>query len=159
VPNYFYDSSALVKRYHTELGSEIVNLLFDGQARHFISELTIVEIHATFSKKRLTHEIDTDEALQQVRAQFSNDIKSQKIAVIRIGSTHYQEAERLIRQYGTDTSTGIIRTLDAIQLAVALDFQKRTPIDAFLSSDHRQTSVASAEGLTIRNPESREVEE
>lgn len=159
MPNYFYDSSALVKRYHTELGSEIVNSLFDGQARHFISELTVVEIHATFAKKKLTQEIDTDEALQKVRAQFSNDIKNKKIAVIRISSIHYQEAERLIRQYGTDTNTGIIRTLDAIQLAVALDFQKRTPIDAFLSSDHRQTNVASAEGVTIMNPEPEKAEE
>jgi len=94
-----------------------------------------------------------------VCAQFSNDIKSKKIAVIRISSTHYQEAERLIRLYGTDVDTGIIRTLDAIQLAVALDFQKRTQIDAFLSSDHRQAGVASAEGLTIMNPEPQETEE
>ena len=158
MPNYFYDASALVKRYHTEQGSSIINPLFDGEARHFISELSVVEIHAAFSKKRLTKEITTDEALRRVRAQFSNDIKSRKIAVVQISSTHYREAERLVRQYGTDADTGIIRSLDALQLAVALDFQNRTEIDAFLSSDHRQCSVASAEGLNVLNPGLQELE-
>jgi predicted nucleic acid-binding protein len=159
VPNYFYDSSALVKRYHTEPGSEVINPLFDEDARHFISELTVVEIHSAISKKRLTNASATDEALRQVRAQFSNDLKSLKIAVVRIGSAHYQEAERLVRQYGTDTDAGIIRSLDALQLAVALDFQSRTEIDVFLSSDQRQCNVALAEGLTVRNPELHESKE
>ena len=52
MPNYFYDASALVKRYHTEQGSSIINPLFDGEARHFISELSVVEIHTAFSKKK-----------------------------------------------------------------------------------------------------------
>lgn len=156
MPNYFYDSSALVKRYHNESGSKVINSLFDGGSRHFISELTVVEIHAAISKKRLTNAITTDEALQQVRAQFSNDLKRQKIAVVRILSKHYQEAERLVRQYGTGTDGEIIRALDALQLAVALDFQSRTKIEAFLSSDHRQCSVAVAEKLTVMNPELQE---
>ena len=45
MPNYFYDSSALVKRYHTELGSEVINPLFDEDARHFISELTVADLY------------------------------------------------------------------------------------------------------------------
>lgn len=157
MPNYFYDASALAKRYHIEQGSSAIAQLFDSEARHFISELTVVEIHAMLSKKRLTKEISTNEALRRVRAQFSNDIKSQRIAVVQVRSTHYREAERLVRQYGTDADTGIIRSLDALQLAVALDFQSRTVIDAFLSSDRRQCSVASAEGLGVINPDLREL--
>lgn len=159
MPNYFYDSSALVKRYHIEPGSEVINPLFDGESRHFISELTVVEIHAAISKKRLINATTTDEALRQVRAQFSNDLKSLRIAVVQIRSAHYQEAERLVRQYGADTSIGIIRSLDALQLAVAIDFQRRTEIDTFLSSDHRQCSVAVAEGLKVMNPELQESKE
>lgn len=62
--NYFFDASALVKRYHTELGSQKINQFFKDESRHFIAELTVIEIHAAFSKKRLMNEIGTDEELQ-----------------------------------------------------------------------------------------------
>ena len=151
--NYFYDASALVKRYHTELGSKKINQFFEYESRHFIAELTVIEIHAAFSKKRLMNEIGTDEELQRVRAQFSNDIKNQKIAVVRVYSKHYREAERLVRKYGTNPAIGIIRSLDALQLAIALDFSNRIEIDCFLSADRRQCNVAKKEGLNVLNPE------
>ena len=34
-----------------------------------------------------------------MRAQFSNDVKSRKIAVVQVSSIRYREAERLVRQY------------------------------------------------------------
>ena len=151
--NYFYDASALVKRYHTELGSNKINQFFEHESRHFIAELTVIEIHAAFSKKRLMNELATDEELQRVRAQFSNDIKKEKIAVIRVHSEHYRKAEGLVRKYGTDPDIGILRSLDALQLAVALDFSNRIEMDCFLSSDRRQCDVAAKEGLNVINPE------
>jgi predicted nucleic acid-binding protein len=41
---YFFDSSALVKHYHPEVGTAGVNRLFSEQhSRHFIARLAVVE--------------------------------------------------------------------------------------------------------------------
>lgn len=50
---YFFDSSALVKRYHPEVGTADVNRLFhEENARHFIARLAVVEVQiaSTFSR-------------------------------------------------------------------------------------------------------------
>jgi hypothetical protein len=48
---YFFDSSALVKRYHQESGSSEVDQLFDSTGNHFIvSRLALVEIQSSFAR-------------------------------------------------------------------------------------------------------------
>jgi hypothetical protein len=48
----FFDTSALGKRYHQELGSDKVDqLLADQSSRQLVSRLTSVEIHSVFAKK------------------------------------------------------------------------------------------------------------
>lgn len=44
---------------------------------------------------------------------------------------HYHAAERLIRQYGPQPGQLRLRTLDALQLAVALAGHRHTPLDFF----------------------------
>jgi predicted nucleic acid-binding protein len=57
--SYFLDSSALVKYYHTEVGSaEVIQLLQDPNARHVISRLITVEIVSAFALKTRTRELD-----------------------------------------------------------------------------------------------------
>jgi len=42
---YFWDTSALAKYYHIELGSDYVeSLLQSAEHRHFVSEVTLVEM-------------------------------------------------------------------------------------------------------------------
>jgi hypothetical protein len=45
-----------------------------------------------------------------------------------------------------------LRTLDAIQLAVALHFHRPFPIDHFVCADQRLCDVATLEGLNVINP-------
>src|SRR5580692_6134860 len=48
---YFLDSSALVKRYHQESGTSVVEGLFSSQEhRFFISRLALVEVHSAFAR-------------------------------------------------------------------------------------------------------------
>ena len=51
--HYYLDSSALVKRYLTEVGSTWISTLIDPQADHTIvvSELTQVEVAAALSAR------------------------------------------------------------------------------------------------------------
>jgi predicted nucleic acid-binding protein len=49
---YFLDTSALVKRYHREPGSDAIAALFAEQDRRIIiSELSIIEFGSALSKK------------------------------------------------------------------------------------------------------------
>jgi len=62
----------------------------------------------------------------------------------------YQDAERLLRQHG---ATRRLRTLDALQLAVALDLHKKSAIDRIVSADKDLLVVADLEGLRVFDPE------
>jgi predicted nucleic acid-binding protein len=54
------------------------------------------------------------------------------------------------RYYGM---TRQVRTLDAIQLAVALQTNLATPVDRFVCADRRLCEVAALEGLAVIDPE------
>jgi hypothetical protein len=68
----------------------------------------------------------------------------------RLLASHYHEADRLLRQHGIVRR---LRTLDALQLAVALDLYRKKAIDRVISADKDLLAVAAVEGLGIFNPE------
>jgi uncharacterized protein len=58
MPRYFFDTSALVKHYHTELGSPKVDLILgESGSEYFIARLTLAEAPSVFAKKVRTGEI------------------------------------------------------------------------------------------------------
>jgi hypothetical protein len=46
-----------------------------------------------------------------------------------------------------------LRTLDALQLATALDLQAKGLVDRFISSDQSLCVIAVTQGLVVANPE------
>jgi predicted nucleic acid-binding protein len=46
-----------------------------------------------------------------------------------------------------------LRTLDALQLAVALDLSEQGFLDHFVAADKALAEVAAVEGLSVRDPE------
>jgi predicted nucleic acid-binding protein len=150
VPNYFFDTSALGKNYHVEAGTEEVErLLALPQARHFISRLSIVEVQSVFAGKVRTRVI-ADADFQLLRRRFLTDVTRRQFSVVRMTGAHYQEAERLIRAHALERS---LRTLDALQLAVALDVHRRVGLDHFVCADRNLCVVARLVGLPVINPE------
>ena len=112
-------------------------------------ELDYPEIVSAFAGKVRTGEIsaaDFDLSTQR----FAADARKKSFTTIRLLARHFKEAERQIRQHGL---TMRLRTLDALQLAVALDLQARGIVTDFVCSDHSLLSVASAEGLSVIDPE------
>lgn len=85
-----------------------------------------------------------------MRKRFLNDVGSGRPKLIRLLVKHFKEADRLIGQHGLARR---IRTLDALQLAVALDLHRRGLIDKLVSSDKQLLSVAIAEGIPAVDPE------
>jgi hypothetical protein len=46
-----------------------------------------------------------------------------------------------------------LRTLDALQLAVALDLSRQNSLNHFVVADHTLAEIADLEGLKVINPE------
>jgi uncharacterized protein len=147
---YYFDTSALIKRYHTEKGTpEIRSLVTEPGAECIISRLATIEMLSGFAGKVRTGVFSTN-AFTRLRSQFLADVKRRVIRPIQIVNAHYQLAGALISQHGM---TRQLRTLDAIQLAVALRLHQAAPLDQFVCADQRLCDIAVLEGLAVVNPE------
>jgi len=140
---YFFDTSALVKRYHLEPGSERVNAIFDDQANILIiSELALVELASALRRKQNRGEI-TLQAMNDALAQFANEVVSD-LLVAGFRSGFIQGARELVLQHG-------LRTLDALQLTSASEFRALSPV--FVCADAKLRRAASDMGLVALDPE------
>lgn len=118
--------------------------------RVLISSLGFVEIQSAFALKVRTGVLDRKGAgLQRLRLLL--DVAAGDIEVFSITEDHFVTAERLIGRHGF---TYRLRTLDALQLAVALDLAAEGLVDHFVVADQSLGEVASLEGLVVINPES-----
>ncbi len=150
MPHYFFDTSALVKHYHTEPGSPRVDqILAESGSDYAIARLTLVEMPSVFAKKVRTGEI-LDADFDRLRLRFYADVRSRTVIPVRILNAQFESASDLIAKYG---KTRKIHTLDAIQLAVALSIQQPAPIGCFVCADQRLCDIAVLEGLAVINPE------
>jgi predicted nucleic acid-binding protein len=147
---YFFDTSALVKRYHPEARTlEVDRLWNDPSSILFASRLAALEMISAFAGKVRAGTI-TNADFAALTRKFSADITKKRITAIRLLLLHLNEAERLLRQHGLISR---LRTLDALHLAVALDLRARGLLTHFVCSDIPLLGVASREGLTVINPE------
>lgn len=144
--DYFLDTSAFVKRYHPETGSDRVLALFDRpENRIYVSRLTLPETRSAFALKVRTGHI-AESAAAALWIQVLADLASGIFEAIPVLDLHYQLAEELLGRHGFRSR---LRTLDALQLAVALDWSEHTPIDGFVLADQALSEVASAEKLPV----------
>ncbi|CAN5398758.1 hypothetical protein BH11PLA2_BH11PLA2_18590 [soil metagenome] len=147
---HLFDTSALAKHYHPEVGTDRVDeLLAMPGCQQATSRLGAVEFHSVFAKKVRTGEL-TSSGFAHLSKQFNLDIYRKTIRVIRLLVGHYRLAEQLIRQSATARN---LRTLDALQLAVAIQLNVSNDQFTFVTADLALASIAAAEGLTVINPE------
>ena len=114
-----------------------------------ISRLATVEVLSGFAGKVRTG-VFSSASFIRLRGQFLADVKRRVVRPVRIVNAHYQLAGALISQHGM---TRQLRTLDAVQLAVALRLHQIAPIDQFVCADQRLCDIAFLEGLAVINPE------
>jgi predicted nucleic acid-binding protein len=146
--HYFIDTSALVKYYHAEDGTrEVTRLLEELDARHHISRLSLVETVSAFASKCRMRHIDERE-FDALRRRFYHDIGQGRFRMLPITAAGYQDATQLIARHVQSR----LRTLDALQLAVALRLAHRGMIDHFVCADQLLCEAAMAEGLMVINP-------
>lgn len=83
---YFLDTSALVKRYHMEKGTDYVDAIFKKHDRILISSLAIVEVASVFNRKKLEGRLSEDEAYSILASFFSEAVE--RIAILEADGSH-----------------------------------------------------------------------
>lgn len=149
---YYFDSSALVKRYAAEAGTIWVRGITSPNAGNVvvISLIAGAEIVAAIAKRQRMGSIDSTDA-QQAISDFSNHFSSE-YGVTPLTRQIVERAMALAPVRG-------LRGYDAVQLATVLTVNEEltaagiAPI-TFVSSDIDLNTAAVHEGLTAEDPQS-----
>lgn len=147
---YFFDSSALVKLYHPEPGTAKVDQIADTSGnRILISRLASAEVTSAFAIKVRTQIISRDDAAMFLR-HYRRDIVTGRLEVFSVAESEFITTEQLIERYAFELR---LRTLDAVQLAVALELRAQGLVDHFVAADRILCDVAAREGFSVVYPE------
>ncbi len=144
---YFLDTSALVKLYHQEQGSEVVERwAADQTIEIWLSDLTRAELHSAFVRKVREGGL-TEADLQRVLTCFREDLQNRFQIVPLTGDT-VEKAALLLLDQGKRHS---LRTLDALQIASAQAVGSSNL--TFATADGKLFTVASELFSRVINPE------
>jgi predicted nucleic acid-binding protein len=143
---YFVDTSALGKRYLSEVGSSWVRSWSTPNSGNIlvIAELTTIEMLSAFSRLLRTGSLSASD-IANLRNNFLHHAEMEYI-VVPLDTAVVRHARNLVTSHP-------LRTLDAIQLAcaskaVAILSESMT----FVSGDNVLLAAASAEGFVTDNP-------
>ncbi|RKX87472.1 MAG: hypothetical protein DRP58_02705 [Spirochaetes bacterium] len=137
--NYFFDTSALIKNYIEEIGSDHVSGLMDSAAEIFVSTITIIECYSTL-RRILVEKLITEDEYSHLKKKIAYDFDFfNKIEF----ENSTEKCEQLIDAYQ-------LKTLDSIQLAASLTVLDE--IDNFVCCDIKLLNAAERENLDILNP-------
>ena len=147
---FFCDSSAIVKRYVNEIGSNFVDGLTDLKSGNvtLLARITRVEVVAAIARRLKNGSITTADA-QNALAAFQHDLTNNYFTV-EITPVLLSVAMSLATRHA-------LRGYDAVQLAAALEANDERianglPSLTLVSADTELNTAAQAEGLNIENP-------
>ncbi len=151
---YFLDSSAVVKRYVRETGSDFVDELAasDNDNTIFLADITRVEVAAAIARRLKGGSVAKQDARDALIA-FDYDLASRYVP-LEISPILLTDAMSLATKHA-------LRGYDAVQLAAALKVNSdllldRLPTLTLVSADSELNDAATAEGLTVENPNDNE---
>ena len=146
---YFIDSSALVKRYVSEVGTAFVTGITDPAAGHqtYVARIAGVEVIAGLARRGRAGDVSADAlaaALGQFRQEFATVYR-----IVDITSALLSDAMRL-------AEARAVRGYDAVQLAAALRVNTECVAlglsATLVSADGDLNDAATAEGLAVEDP-------
>jgi predicted nucleic acid-binding protein len=110
--NLFFDTSALVKYFHLESGTDqVVELIDNAENQIWVSDLARIEFISAFYRKLRRGDIDSGQ-LQESLSSF--DIEWDQFNQQPLSDTVITEADKLMRKKASKYG---LRALDALQLA------------------------------------------
>ncbi|MGH7870113.1 MAG: type II toxin-antitoxin system VapC family toxin [Candidatus Dormibacteraceae bacterium] len=117
-----------------------------------MSRLSIVEMESVLATKVRTGEL-REQQVEIARRCLRADLKQRRLLIgPPIQASHYHAARILLARYG---ATEGLRTLDALQPAIALDLKESRQITLLVTADQRlrRTAVpAGCPAVTLRSP-------
>jgi predicted nucleic acid-binding protein len=108
----FFDTSALVPRYHKGRFTYRINRIFTGHKRIFICEITVLEIASAFASNCRDKHLP-DEEYERMQSEFFRDIANDRISIRSLDSSDLFRAMHLIALAGVVNRRGL-RSSDAI---------------------------------------------
>jgi predicted nucleic acid-binding protein len=147
---YYFDTSALIKRYVQETGTSWVLGVVATKPRCLLltARITVVETHSALARRRRERSVSS-EALDVAVREFSADTASE-YEFVELDPNLVAVARDLVERYP-------LRAYDAVQLASAIIANRalhaahRSSL-TFVSADDRLVKVAAAEGMPVDNP-------
>ena len=131
----FFDSSAFVKRYVSETGTEAVLNWCDQATEIGLSAIALPEIFAAFCRLRREGKID-DTQYRQLKSLLLADIEDAAICDL---------TPAVLAQSIASLETNVLRGMDAIHIGSAVALKA----DVFISADQRQREAAVRAGLRV----------
>ncbi|MBN8476692.1 type II toxin-antitoxin system VapC family toxin [Sulfuritalea sp.] len=131
----FFDSSAFVKRYVSEAGTEAVLAWCDRASEIGLSGIALPEIVSAFCRLRREGRID-DTQYRQLKSLLLADIEDAAMCDL--------SPEVLARSIAS-LEANALRGMDAIHVGSAIALK----VDVFISADQRQRDAASRAGLRV----------
>lgn len=149
---FFFDSSAVVKRYLVESGTAWVNRIADLETGNkiYLARITFVEVISAITRKARGSGLSQTGAIKAIK-DFRHDFANE-YALIELTPTLGELAGNLAEAHA-------LRAYDAVQLAAALEIDSEmksagaSPI-TLVSADAALNSRAIAEGLAVADPNS-----
>jgi uncharacterized protein len=147
---YFCDSSAVVKRYVNEAGSNFIDNIVHLKSGNIIllARITRVEVAAAIARRLKNGSITPDDA-QNALAMFQHDLTNNYFTI---------EITPILLSLSMSLATVYaLRGYDAVQLAAALEANVERiahglPALTFVSADTELNTAAYVEGLKVENP-------
>jgi uncharacterized protein len=146
----YLDSSAIVKRYIAEKGSESIDFVYaglekDGDLQATFSAWNIGEVIGAIDTRKQRGDIDERSMVEAVGlfvGETRKFVAMRKLIVHPIGSKMLEESRDLIVKYH-------IYQADALQLATA----RQSASTLILTADRKLAECARSEGMEVANPE------
>lgn len=146
---YFFDSSAVVKRYIPEAGTHWVRSLLASQSHTIlVGHITPVEVMSAVFRKVREKEL-TPAAADALQKLFLRHLKHKDFVLLHYDNAVMQTAINLLGRY-------TLRAYDAIQLATAVNSQQILQPNGhsviFTTADNDLVAAAQQAGLATENP-------
>lgn len=131
----FFDTSAFVKRYVREAGTDAVLQWCDQATEIILSGIALVEVISTFCRLQREGKI-TDTQYRQLKSLLMADIEDAAICDL---------TPVVLAQAIWSLEKNVLRGMDAIHIGSAVALKA----DVFVSADKRQLEAATRSGLRV----------
>lgn len=142
--NFYADTSALMKRYLDEPGSNVVRKYLDEAEFRYTSALTRLELVSAVEFSKRIRRINSP-SYRVISAKLEADVHQGLLTLMDISPDILKRAIPIVR-------VRQLRSPDAIQLATALEVSRKVDGEFyFLCADHALLVAARSEGLRCKD--------